>query len=206
MSSILSQVLHKVLAYAGQDNFKAELELAKQKFFNPVGIPGENGTTTESELANFIEWFVFEWPLPGEVKIYEKYLKEESKSLDAIELEFLKSFESQNYSIFQIKKFKPPTAKIRELVSKQKYREVYGLPPALQAGDFILGRLLNVNDQYFFSEALLYLPRNLAKYLERRAKMVRTGKLERGNFLEELKVIAVKSARYPRMRLEELYK
>ncbi len=206
MNSILSQVLRKVLEYAGRDNFKAELELAKQKYFNPVGIPGESGNTAELELANFIEWFIFDWPLPGQVQIREKYLREESGSLDAIEMETLKSFAGQNYSVFELKKLKPPMAIVRELVSKQKFKEAYGLPTALREGDFILARLINVNGQYFFSEAFLYIPRNLSKYLWRRAKLVRKQELDRETFLEELKVIAIKAARYPRLKLEELCK
>jgi len=206
MSTILSQVLHKLLSYAGQENFKAELELAKKKFFNPVGIPGENGETTEIELANFIEWFVFDWKLPGSIKLYEKYLKEESKALDAIEKEYLKSFASYNYSLFQILKLKDRIAKVKEIISGQKFKEVYGLVPALEEKDFILARLINVQGQYFFTDALFYLPRGMAKYYLRRAKLVRKQKLDREKFLEEMKVIAIKSARYPRMKLEEIYK
>ena len=137
MSTILSNVLHKVLEYAGQENFKAELELAKQKFFNPVGIPGENGTTTELELANFIEWFVFQWNLPGEVKIYEKYLKEETKGLDAIELLALRSFAQQAYSIFQIKKINSAVAKVKELIGKQKFAEVVNFCKFLFSDQFL---------------------------------------------------------------------
>ncbi len=206
MTTVLSQVLRQVLEYAGRENFKAELEFCKQKFFHPVGIPGESAETVESELANFIEWFVFDWPLPGGIKLWEKFLKEESAGLDAIARETLKSFASQNYSSFQLKKIRPPAAVARELVSGRKFKEVYGVPPALQAGDFFLGRMIEVAGQFFFTEAFLYLPRNLAKYLERRAKLVKKGKLDRGNFVEELKIISIKGSRYPRMKLEEMYK
>jgi len=206
MTTVSSQLLHQILEYAGRDNFKAELELCKQKFFNAVGVPGESAPTTESELANFIEWFVFDWPLPGGVKLWEKFLKEESAGLDAIALETLKSFASQNYSLFQLKKTRSAAATVRELVSGRKLKEAYGLPSALQIGELFLGRVIEVAGQFFFTEALFYLPRSLAPYLERGSKLVRKNKLDRGNFLEELKIISIKAARYPRMKLEEIYK
>ena len=208
MIAQLQRLLHKLEEYAGGLEFAQELKTAKQKFFNPVGTPGKNGARedTEVELANFIEWFVFDWKLPDGQNLWAKFLRFKAAGYDASDLEILKQMNHQQYSLFLVKKNSPGKACVADLVSKKKYRPVQGLSPSLQAGDLFLGRLLTINGQYFFTEAFFFAPRPLGELYERRAKLVRKGKMDREQFLEELRNSVIKAIRYPRMKLEEIYR
>jgi len=208
MIAQLQRLLHKIEEYAGGLEFAPELKAAKQKFFNPVGAPGKNGVRedAEVELSNFIEWFVFDWKLPDGQNIWAKFLRFKAAEYDASDLDLLKQMNHQNYSLFLVKKTGKDKACVADLVSKRKYRPVQGLSPSLQPGDLLLGRLLTINGRYFFTEALFFIPRSLQKIYQGRAKMVRKGKMDREQFAEELRAAAMKTIRYPRMKLEELYK
>jgi len=205
MKQVLSQLLQKIELYAGEERFAQELERAKEKFFNPVGFASENGEIAELELANFIEWFIFDWKLEQDKSLWEKFLEEKGDELELIEKETLKEFSSQKYSLFLVKKIAPGQAKVKDLLSKEKFNPVYGLSAGIEKGDFILARIVFSAGQACFTEAFFYLPRTLAKFYQKKARLVRKKQLEKNKFLEELRSIAIKFQRYPRMKLEEYY-
>ena len=196
----------KIEEYAGSLEYASELTRAKKQFFAPVGAPGENGANAEVELGNFIEWFVFTWALPDGLSIWSKYLRFQGTEHTPEELEILKQMDHQIYSLFLVKKDAPGRETAVDIVTGKKYQPVHELSAGLYRGDYFVGRLIIINNEYFFTEALFFIPKRLEKIFKARAKLVRKGKLGHDLFVEELRALAMKSFRYPRMKLEELFK
>jgi len=205
MKEVLLKLLHLIEAYAGGPEFEGELARAKENFFNPVGAPGGKGANAEVELANFIEWFIFNWPVSDAINLWAKFLRYKGAEVSPEELDVLKQLNHQNYSLFLVKKIGPEKTAVFDLISKTKYKPVHELSPGLHLGDFFLGRLITINEKFYFSEASFFLPRTLKKFYERRSKMARRQQIKRDDFIEELRGAAMKSYRYPRMKLEEFY-
>ncbi len=205
MKQILSQILDKIELYAGEERFAQELERAKEKFFNPVGFASENSEIAELELANFIEWFIFDWKLEEGKSLWEKFFKEQGENLTPLEKTLLEGFAHQFYSLFLVKKITNQQAVVKDIITRKKINPVYGLSAGIEKGDFILARIVFPAGQACFTEAFFYLPRTLAKFYQKKARLVRKNQLEKEKFLEELRSIAIKFQRYPRMKLEEYY-
>ena len=206
MIEVLLRLLHRVEAYAGGQEFARELAKAKEKFFSPVGAPGEKGENAEVELSNFIEWFVFDRKLENGGNVWAEFMRYCGAECTNEELEVLKQINHQNYSLYLVKTADPERAVVKDLVSNQKYTPVQGLSRGLHKGDYFLGRIVIIDKKYYFSEATFFLPRSISKIFLERAKLVRKKRLNKDQFIEELRGLAMKSFRYPRMKLEELYK
>jgi hypothetical protein len=206
MKEVMIKLLHLIEAHAGGPEFADELARAKVNFFSPVGAPGEKGANAEVELSNFIEWFVFNWPVSDAVNIWAKFLRHKGAECSPEELDILKQLNHQNYSLFLVKKIGPEKTAVIDLISQTKYKPVHGLSSGLNVGDLFLGRLITINNKFYLSEGAFFLPRGLSKFYRRRTKAVRKRQVKRDDFLEELRGVAMKSYRYPRMKLEEFYK
>jgi len=206
MKTLLANLVRKIEEFAGSLEFASELTRAKKQFFAPVGAPGENGANAEVELSNFIEWFVFNWSLPDGLNVWAKYLRFQGTEHTPEELDLLKQMDHQIYSLFLVKKDKPGKEAVADIVTGKKYQPVHELSAGLHRGDYFVGRLMLINDGYFFTEALFFIPKRLEKIFKVSAKMVRKSKLSSDVFVEELRALAMKSFRYPRMKLEELFK
>jgi hypothetical protein len=206
MREVLQRLLHRVEAFAGGMEYSRELAKAKQSFFNPVGAPGEKGENAEVELSNFIEWFVFDHKMENSGNVWSEFMRYKGAECTSEELEVLKQLNHQNYSLFLVKKADQEKALVRDLVSNQKYKPVQGLSRGLQKGDYFLGRIIIIDKKFYFSEATFFLPRSISEIFLERAKLVRKNRLDKDAFIEELRGLAMKSYRYPRMKLEELYK
>jgi hypothetical protein len=206
MNTTLQKILHRVEEYAGNEEFGRDLNQAKEHFFSPVGIPGERGSNPEIELLNFIEWFIFEWPLADGLRIWEKFRGNTNGGFSAEEMEMLNSFSTYNYALFQLKKADPENMTVLDVIADQKIKKVVGMGTALRPGDYFLARLVFFRGQPVMTEALFILPKNMSKLFIRKAKMVRKGKSGKALTVEELRGLAMKAVRYPRMKLEEMYK
>lgn len=206
MKEIILRLLHRIEAFAGGQEFSRELAKAKQNFFSPVGAPGENGANAEMELSNFIEWFVFEHKLEAGGNVWSEFLRYRGAECTEEELETLKQMNHQVYSLFLVKKADPESAVVTDLASNQKYKRVQGLSRGLQKGDYFMGRIMIIDKKFYLSEATFFLPRTVSEIFLERAKKVRKQKLGKDEFMEDLRGLAMKSYRYPRMKLEELYK
>ena len=204
MKELLSKLLQRIEEYAGEEQFALALKEAKNNFFDQLGIPQENSESAELELANFIEWFIFDFPLEDGKRLWQKFLEEKQNELEPIEKNALGDFSRQIYGLFEIKKILPEKAVVKELVSKKKFDPVYGLEVNLKAGDLVLARVLNISGSLFFTNTFFYLPSELKKFCRKKIRLVRKNKLPKEEFFKELKAIAIKSIRYPRMKLKEL--
>jgi len=203
---ILQKLLQRIEEYAGSEEYALELERAKERFFNPVGKPNEKVETSETELANFIEWFIFDWRLPDGHNLWSKFLRYKGRELSPIELEVLKQIGHQIYSLFQVQAKNSERSRVKDLISGIQYKAVHNLSSALQKGDYFLGRMMVVEEKFYLTEAFFFLPKAMHKFYAKRIKMVRRNKFSKEEFLEELRGLAMKSSRYPRMRLEEFYR
>lgn len=208
MNNALPRLLHAIEEYAGGLEYGHELKQAKEKFFSPVGAPGKNGARADAELelANFIEWFIFDWKLPDGESIWANFVRFRGAKLDPEDLDALKQLSRQNYSLFLVKKTGPGKTAVKDMVSGETFKPVQNLVGALRRGDMFLGRMITINGQYYFTEAIFVIPRSLEKIYKPRAKLVRKGGLRKDEFTDELRGLAMKTIRYPRMKLEEFYK
>jgi hypothetical protein len=206
MIEVLLRLLHRVEAFAGGQEYTRELARAKQSFFSPVGAPGEKGENAEVELSNFIEWFVFDHKLAAGGSIWTEFIRFKGAECTDEELEVLKQLDHQNYSLYLVNKADPEQAAVTDLASKKKFKPVKGLSRGLQKGDYFLGRIIIINEKFFFTEAVFFMPRNISKIFLELAKKTRKGRMDKDKFVEDLRSLAMKSIRYPRMKLEELYK
>ena len=186
--------------------YKDELERAKQGFFKQIGEPQNGEPLLESRLASFFEWFLFTRRMDGtRFTPVQIYIEKNADKLDGLEREILEGFTKTIHSIYKVNKTGEQGA-LKDLFTNKNYKNVKQMPGGLSKTDIIEARLVPLSQGFLMTEAMCFHPPAAHKFLVKEIKKAKKNGDDLELLLRRFMAMSTKWERYPRMKVDQIYK
>ena len=201
--------LDQLIAFASTEERKADLLAAKSAYFQRTGEVFEDDKQFEMRMASFLDFYLFDRKRPESGKTpAEELLEQKSRDPDPEAPAAFRSFAETVHGLFEVRKVKPGTIRLRELFSAKDYdvterRHTVGL----EKGDILEARLIPFDGALVFSAAFCFHPREAAKAIKKEVK-------RRKKLLPDTPPVeltweaakrAIKAERYRQIAVEKIY-
>jgi hypothetical protein len=201
--------LDQLIAFASSEQRKADLLAAKSDYFQRTGEVFEDDKQFEMRMASFLDFYLFDRKRPESGKTpAEELLEQKSHVPDPDAAAAFRSFAETVHGLFEVRKVKPGTIRLRELFSAKDYdvterRHTVGL----EKGDVLEARLIPFDGALVFSAAFCFHPREAVKAIKKEVKR-RKKELPETPPVEltwEAAKRAMKAERYKQIAVEKIY-
>jgi hypothetical protein len=162
----------EVLDFAGLSQFRRAYIDAFEEYF-------EGRTREQSDLTNFLDYFILQWRLKDGSTIVEQFVNRHLK-LPVDERQMLLGWRDVVEGIFEVKEQRGEALIVLNLVDELTYRVRSNMGPSIfkqtPPGSFIIGRLVPVEDEWLVSGAIRLLPKSSRRDVYATAVQVRMAK------------------------------
>jgi len=164
--------LDQLIAFASTEERKPDLLAAKAEYFQRTGEVFEDDKQFEMRMASFLDYYLFDRKRPESTRTpAEEFLDERAASVDAGEVSAFRSFTETVHGLFEVRKIKPGTVRLRELFGGKEFdvserRQTVGL----EKGDILEARLIPFDGSLVFSSAFCFHPREATKAIKKEVK------------------------------------
>jgi len=218
MSEVLfddyEKLIHKILGVYAGENFKAEVAMARQEFFDKTAVLDENADNYQLRLHQFYDWYFFTRPLSGygQTPLEVCYLARELRFSET-EQEMIKTLKGFKHSIFQFTKIKDGDVYLKDLFVKdtffKKHQVVVKQTPwifGFDVEELFEARLLPVGDSYIFTRGFCFHPANVKDFILAEVSHYQSNPdLERDKLMLKLLKMRYKYEQYKHVNPELIY-
>lgn len=195
--------LDNLIKFATSERFLKELETAKFEYFKEIGELYTEDQSYETRMRMFNYWFVFDRMLVKEKQIpVEIYFNENKQDHD-----ILSCFKSTIHSLFIIEKIKKEKVFVKNIILDEKNEVVERRSlSSFHKDDIFEGRLIPIGDELYFTDALLFHPKEIKKILLAKIKKQKeTPNFSQFDFIQKLSYTRLKMDRYKHVDVMKLY-
>ena len=199
--------LDKLTTLATADRYLDRIRDAKERYFRATGEVFEEDDFYESRMKAFIEFYLFDYrggsSVPATVDLV---LEDYASELTAKETDTFIKFRRGVHGLFELKKQKGETFTLLNLWDKNKYRvrerrTLHGVARK----DLFEARLLPYEDQLYFSNAFVFHPKEVKKFITRFLKDAEDSGKSATVALQQLANLRLKFDRYRGMDALKIY-
>lgn len=202
------QYLDKLIALATGDQFLDAVREAKGRYFRATGEVFEDDPFFEQRMNGFVEYYLFDWEAaPGGKSTTAVILSREQAVLPPDELVAFGGFDRNVHSIFEFKKKKGDLVTVLNLYDDETY-QVYERRAlaGLEKGDIFDARLLPFGDKLHFSNAFVFHPKAVRKFIAAELKIARkTGIGRPTDVLHRMAYLRLRFDRFRRVDVTKIY-
>src|SRR5262245_5924983 len=150
--------LDQLIAFASAEERKPDLLAAKAEYFQRTGEVFEDDKQFEMRMASFLDHYLFDRKRPESSRTpAEEILQVRVAAGDESELAAFRSFTETVHGLFEVRKIKPGTVRLRELFGGKEFdvserRQTVGL----EKGDILEARLIPFDGTLVFSSAFCF--------------------------------------------------
>ncbi|MFZ4403551.1 MAG: hypothetical protein ACOYOK_05555 [Pseudobdellovibrionaceae bacterium] len=202
------KLIEKILAHFVKDDFKDELQKAKNDFFAFSGGLDETAENFESRMSQFYAWYFFSRELSNYGKTpLEAYPSIRELRFSSEETAKLETLKNNVHSIFEFIKVKNEDVYIKDLLANKKI--------IVKKSPWIFGfnqeelfqvRLIPDGDSYIFARGFCFHPENAKKYILGEVKKYRKDQdLDPEVLLLKLIRMRYKFEQYRHVSAEQIY-
>lgn len=202
------QYLERLTQIATGEDFLDAVREAKARYFRATGEVFEDDPFFESRMNGFIEYYLFDWSAaPGGKSTTAVIIDKNKSTLAPDELVAFAGFDRNVHSIFEFKKKKGELVTVHNLYDDEKY-EVHERRAlaGMEKGDLFEARLLPIGEKLHFSNAFVFHPASVKKFIVQELKTTRATHAPRPTAtLHRLAYLRLKFDRYRRADVTKIY-
>lgn len=183
--------LNKIIEQIAESYSSDEIQAIKKEYQKSSGEIFDDDKSYESRMASFLEWFALDRLIPETNETaMEKYIHANIDNIPSEEIDLYYKFTETIHAIFIVKKIKAETIKVLNLFDDKKYTVTENKGSVIfQKNDIFEGRLIAVDDKYYFTGAFCFHPQNAYKFIEAKAREIKQKQKKILNDLEKLEKI-----------------
>ncbi len=157
-----------------QNRFADDILEARKEYQKHSGEIYEDDKSYEARMGLFLEWFIFDRVLPGKQEtLLEDLLLSDGAGWAQNERMAYKKFTGSIHGLFIPKKIQDQRVVVLNLFDNEKYSVQESQGKILfNKDDIFEGRLLPLDDGYFFSGCFCFHPDGAAKYIKEKVKAI----------------------------------
>jgi methyl-accepting chemotaxis protein len=169
-----------------QDQDSDDILEARREYQKFSGEIYEDDRSYETRMGLFLEWYVFDRIVPGkETSLLELFLNSNGHSGGADEFKKGDDFANNINGLFIVKKIRDDEVVALNLLDDKKYSVKENEGKILfQKNILFEGRIVQINDNYYFSSNFCFHPKEAEKFIKREVKKIVS---VRESYLKELK-------------------
>lgn len=202
------QYLERLTQIATGEDYLDAVREAKARYFRATGEVFEDDPFFDSRMNGFLEYYLFDWPAgPGGKSTTAIIIDKGKYTLPPDELVAFAGFDRNVHSIFEFKKKKGELVTVLNLYDDEKY-EVHERRAlaGMEKGDLFEARLLPLGDKLHFSNAFVFHPKSVKKFIVAELKVARESHEPRPtSTLHRLAYLRLKFDRYKRADVTKIY-
>jgi hypothetical protein len=201
------QYLEKLTSIATAESYLDAVREAKARYFRATGEVFEDDSFFEPRMNGFLEYYLFDWPAaPGGKSSTAVVIERGRASLPPDELVAYAGFDRNVHAIFEFKKKKGEIVTVLNLYDDEKY-EVHERRTlaGLEKGDVFEARLLPFGDKLHFSNAFVFHPRAVRKFVISELKNARKAVGKPTAAIHRLAYLRLRFDRLRRVDVEKIY-
>ncbi len=200
--------IDRLIAHVSGADFQAELQTAKREYFEHTGEVFETDEAFEMRMASFLEWFLFDRPLPGQrMTPAEAFLEGPGNGLGEEDKIILRNFAHTIHSLFEVGKLKPETMFMKDVFTGKSHGVFERRKPVgIETGDIVEARLiLTPDNRLMFSPSFCFHPRDAKKAIMKLVKAHKKAGLDPKALIFKLAYLRLKVDRYKHVTADKLY-
>ena len=202
------QYLEKLIALATGEAYLDAVREAKARYFRATGEVFEDDPFFEQRMNGFLEFYLFDWTAAAGGKSTAAVIIEKGRqTLPPDELVAFAGFDRSVHSVFEYKKKKADKVHVQNLFDDEVYevherRALAGLEKA----DIFEARLLPFGDKLHFSNAFVFHPKAVKKFLVTEMKEARKQGAARATALtHRMAYLRLRFERFRRVDVLKIY-
>lgn len=201
-------LMQKVLAHFAGSEFRNEVQMAKQEFFEPLSVPEETTPLYETRMSQFFDWYFFTRPMRGfnQSPLEAVFLTRELR-FSAEESALIDRLRQNRHSLFEFVKNKGESLVIRDLLKNEKVL----IPQPNFTFEFepdaiFEVRLIPFDKNFVFSRGFCFHAPEARKYILAECKRHRKdADLNQQELMLKLLKMNMRSAQYKHVPIEKIY-
>lgn len=199
--ALLDRLVQRVTgAYGG------EIEAARKAYFQRCGEPFQDEPSYELRLRNFLEWYIFDWPLAVGLTPYEAYMADAAQPADD-KRDFL-PFRDQNHSLFAVKGVAPGKLELLDLWTGKSGEVEAEVTAGYDAGAVVEARLVDAGGKTYATQTHVYHNPGSAKFIRKTADFLRARRRVDAwrPFVYRVNYLQLKTERYKHVDSNAIYR
>jgi hypothetical protein len=205
---VIREAIDRVAEHYAAGTFQNEAVRARAEYRDLTGrvlADGVEGDDLERELQTFLEWYVIERPLQGEIPVL-RFLRAEARALPPEERGIFRGLAWSHRGVFELVDLPEGEVHLCDLVRGGLWRvyerrEMVGI----RRGDVIEARLVPYQERLLFSESFLVHPHAARHAIPALIARLRRRELSDEAILLELGRRWLRAQHYRNVALERLY-
>jgi hypothetical protein len=200
--------LDNVLNAYSKEKYYDEVKKAKEEFFQRTGKIAEGSEAFETQMENFLDWYVFDRPLTGsEISPIKLFLIEKIDNIDAADHQVYQDLANSIHSIFEVLKVKDNEIYLKDLFDGEKYVvDEVQLNKGFTKGDIFEGRLLKFKGSLVFGAAFVFHPKDVRSFILKQIKRIKyLDQKQRLKLLHKLAEMRLKMEQYNHISVTHIY-
>ncbi len=202
------QYLDKLIAMSTGDQFLDAVREAKARYFRSTGEVFEDDPFFEQRMNGFVEYYLFDWPAaPGGKSTTSLLIERGKDTMPPDQLAAFAGFDRNVHSIFEFKKKKGELVTVFNLYDDETYQvhERRALA-GLEKGDVFEARLLPYGEKLHFSNAFVFHPKAVKKFIVGEMKAARKSGIGRPTaLLHRMAYLRLRFDRFRRVDVTKIY-
>ncbi len=185
---MFKEQLDQLIEFATQSRYSNDIYEARKEYQRVAGEIFEDDKAYETRMGVFLEWYIFDRPIPGTHQTpLEKLIAENGNHWSPEKLDACREFSRSIHALFTPKKVRDHSIQVLNLLNNQKY-EIQENEARLifRKDDIFEGRILPYQGTYYFSGNFCFHPREAKKFILGEAKKIIA---EQKGYQKELKTV-----------------
>ena len=170
---MIKDSLEHLIKIATDAPFSNDLLVARKEYQKYAGDIFEDDKSYESQMALFLEWYIFERIDPIHDQTVLEVIINNEKEVPPHLLKNIRKFTSNIHGLFIIKKIRGHSIRVINLFDDEKY-DVVGSSNkfSFSKGTVFEGRLLSHEDSYYFTGNFCFHPEGSKKFIKSEIKKI----------------------------------
>ena len=170
---MIKDSLEHLIKIATDAPFSNDLLVARKEYQKYAGDIFEDDKSYESQMALFLEWYIFERRDPIHDQTVLEVIINNEKEVPPHLLKNIRKFTSNIHGLFIIKKIRGHSIRVINLFDDEKY-DVVGSSNkfSFSKGNVFEGRLLSHEDSYYFTGNFCFHPEGSKKFIKSEIKKI----------------------------------
>ena len=181
--------LERIIVMGTSDQYSNGINEARKDYQKIAGKIYEDDKSYESQMALFLEWYVFDRvDIDTDRTIIETIINESRDSWPLHLLQIYEGFATNIYGLFGIKKIRSDSITVINLFDNEKYEAVESDGKLLFSKyDLFEGRLVPYENSYHFTGSFCFHPEKAGKFIKQQIEEVSVNQLAYKKDLKKMK-------------------